>query len=80
MSLSPDTRRENRNLALTLMLEHLGEDFVGVVYFEIASTVFADIEPTTWRDLQDDYLIEDKSTSRAVGMLSQVLVGERRWS
>jgi len=36
---------------------------VGVVHFEIADPAFADIKPTTWRDLKDDYLVEDNSTN-----------------
>ena len=67
MSISPHRRLENCKLALSLMLEHLGDSFIGVTHFAIASPVFNKILPTTWRELQDRGLIKDESTLTSRG-------------
>jgi hypothetical protein len=57
MTLSKDTRIQNMAEALTLMLGKLGDRALFREYFERDSPDFADIYPTTWKELTDRHML-----------------------
>lgn len=61
MSFSSEQRRDNCRLALTIMLEQLGDTVLELGRFEVASGVFETIYTTTWQELEERYFIKDKS-------------------
>lgn len=62
VSLSKEERLRNIELALKLMLRDLGQNGIDGCLFELRSEVFKDVESTTWRQLQEMFLIERMDT------------------
>jgi hypothetical protein len=62
MSLSKEERIQNCKLALELMLLETGDGFLKIARCDVSSPIFKDIKTTTWRELEQRYLIEDEST------------------
>ncbi|HTR39866.1 MAG TPA: hypothetical protein VMH80_28530 [Bryobacteraceae bacterium] len=58
MSLSREQRLENVDLALELMLQTLGDNAIDTVIFELGSDKFTQVQPTTWKELEDRCLIK----------------------
>jgi hypothetical protein len=63
MSVSDNQRREDKRRTLLLMLQELGDHHISHGVFSPTATAFADVLQTTWRELLDDGLIEDKMSS-----------------
>jgi hypothetical protein len=63
MSKSDDERRENKRAALCLMAEQLGDRHLSDYSVSQADSSFANVFPTTWRELLDDGLIDDKMST-----------------
>lgn len=66
MSVSDSTRISDKRLALAIMLHHVGDHDVSTVSFSAADEEVKSVLPTTWRELLDDHLIDDKHS--AIGM------------
>jgi hypothetical protein len=60
MSISDSDRREDKQRTLCRMLVCVGDHHVTQVVIKPASAEFADVLATTWRELLDDGLIDDK--------------------
>jgi hypothetical protein len=63
MSVSNDQRREDRRRALCLILEQLGDRYFLEYGVEPTDPGFNDVLKTTWRELLDDNLIDDRLSS-----------------
>jgi hypothetical protein len=60
MSKSDDERREDKRRTLMLMLSELGDQHIWQGRAVPSQPPFSDVLQTTWRELMDDGLIEDK--------------------
>jgi len=60
MSVSDTVRISDKKAALATMLQHVGDHDVRTVSFSSADEEVKDVLPTTWRELLDDHLIDDK--------------------
>lgn len=60
MSVSDADRRQDRERTLCAMLAVLGDRYLVEVAVEPSDTGFEDVLTTTWRELLDDGLIDDK--------------------
>jgi hypothetical protein len=63
MSKSDAERRENKRAALCLMAEQLGDRPIWDYRASEADPLFRYVFPTTWRELLDDGLIDDKRST-----------------
>lgn len=72
MSVSDVQRREDKRRTLCLIREQLGDRFVWQHGVEPSDPGFTDVLQTTWRELLDDGLVDDKlcSMSRSVFRLT----------
>jgi hypothetical protein len=57
MTISPEMRRQNMNLALRKMSERLGEDFFDNGGFADTDPYFSEVLPTAWEELKDEGLV-----------------------
>lgn len=60
MSVSDTVRISNKKTTLAVMLQHVGDHDVRMVTFSGADEEVKDVLATTWRELLDDNLIDDK--------------------
>jgi hypothetical protein len=63
MSVSDVERRQDKHRTLCLIREQLGDRYVWQYGVEPTDPGFTDVLPTTWRELLDDGLIDDKLSS-----------------
>jgi hypothetical protein len=63
MSISNNERREDKRRTLCLMLERLGDLPIYAYGVEPSDSGFTDVFQTTWRELLDDGLIDDKRST-----------------
>jgi len=57
MSLSVESRRNNFEEALRLMVQEVGDAYFGRVFIDIGSERYANILGTTWKELKDRFLV-----------------------
>jgi hypothetical protein len=62
MSHSDEQRLLNMQKALLIMLKELGNEPVWSKEFERDNEIFKDIFPTTWRELEERYLVKSQHT------------------
>jgi hypothetical protein len=67
MTLSDESRAAHRDVALRRMLDVLGDQWIGVTRFEIASADFCDLPQTTWLDLQEEMYLRPDHDSGGYG-------------
>jgi hypothetical protein len=63
MSVSDDQRREDKRRTLCTILQQLGDRHFSAYGVEPTDPEFADVLQTTWRELMDDGLLDDKHSS-----------------
>jgi len=63
MSVSDADRRQDKQRTLCRMLALVGDDYLIQAVVKPADTEFEDVLPTTWRELLDNGLIDDKFSS-----------------
>jgi len=63
MSISDDQRREDKRRTLCLILQQLGDRHVFEFGVEPTDSGFTGVLQTTWRELLDDGLVDDKMSS-----------------
>ncbi|MCG3776280.1 MAG: hypothetical protein JW395_3133 [Nitrospira sp.] len=63
VSISDDERRGQKRAVLLRMLRDLGDHDVRDMYVSVGELDYADILPTTWRELLDDGLIDDGAST-----------------
>jgi hypothetical protein len=63
MSVSDADRRQDKQRTLCRMLALVGDDYLIQTVVKPAAKEFEDVLPTTWRELLDDGLIDDKFSS-----------------
>jgi hypothetical protein len=63
MSVSDEVRREDKRRTLCLMVEHVGDHSVRHVAFEPTEAGFTEVLQTTWRELIDQGLLDDKMSA-----------------
>lgn len=60
MSLSDEERRDQKRTVLLRMLDDLGEHDLRHMHVAAGEPDYAEIVPTTWRELLDDRLVDDE--------------------
>ena len=63
MSVSDADRRQDKQQTLCQMLAVVGDEYLIQAVVKPAAKEFEDVLPTTWRELLDDGLIDDKFSS-----------------